>query len=450
MLSSLTAFLISVLCAALFTPLVRIFAHRVGAVDTPGGRRVNERAIPRMGGLAVAAAFFVPFIALFLLDTGVARVFFAEPSHAAGLVFGGLLVCGLGALDDLRGVRAWHKLAVQIAAALVAFYCGYRIDAVNLPGMGILQMGIFAAPVTVLWIVAIINALNLIDGLDGLAAGIAFFACVTNFVVAVIGHNDLVMLLAASLGGAVLGFLVYNFNPASIFMGDSGSMFLGYVLATMSLLGSAIKSSTTVAILVPLVALGVPIMDTLLAMARRFLERRPIFSPDRGHIHHRLLELGLTHRRAVLILYGFSVVFTVGAITLALGRNWQVGGAIIVLSIVFVGLIRLAGNLDFSRLLGVPKFNEQSGHSLPQAVLDYVEELMHASSSEEIHRVLHHAKEQLSLDNLRKTAARTSVIPVQSPERTFALALLDALSAKRLQALDVSGTKQRKTLGTTH
>jgi UDP-GlcNAc:undecaprenyl-phosphate GlcNAc-1-phosphate transferase len=344
-ISAIFAFGIALLVVIAATPLVRRFAIEVGAVDRPSERRVHGRVVPRLGGIALVLAFFAPLLALFLLETDVARRFFSDPLRIVGLAVGGVIVMGLGVLDDVRGVRAWTKLWVQTSAALVAFACGFRIEAVAIPLLGHLEMGVFAAPVTVLWIVAIVNAINLIDGLDGLAGGIAFFACITNFVVGAINADPLVMLLSASLGGAVLGFLLYNWNPASVFMGDSGSLFLGYVLATTSILGSAVKSSTTVAILVPLVALGLPIMDTLFAMLRRFLERRPIFSPDRGHIHHQLLAMGINHRRAVLTLYGLSILFTAGAILISIGRNWQVGGALLLLSIAVIGVVRSMGNL---------------------------------------------------------------------------------------------------------
>lgn len=370
MTSLLFAFLLSAFIATSLTPAVRYLSVRWGAVDRPGGRHIHQYSIPRLGGIAVGLGFFAPFLALFLLDTEVARLFFSEPLRMIGLALGGLVVATLGALDDLRGIRAWQKLAVQGGAALIAFACGYRIDAMNFPGIGTVEMGVFAAPVTVLWIVAIINALNLIDGLDGLAAGVAFFACVANFVMAAVGHNLLVMLISASLGGAVLGFLVYNFNPASIFMGDSGSMLLGFVLATMSLLGSAIKSSTTIAILVPLVALGLPIMDTLFAMLRRILERRPIFSPDRGHIHHRLLELGITHRRAVLILYGISVFCTIGAIGLSLGRSLQVGSVLLLVAVALFGMFRFANTFGIKLARASYHPPPLVEHPLHQKVMD--------------------------------------------------------------------------------
>jgi UDP-GlcNAc:undecaprenyl-phosphate/decaprenyl-phosphate GlcNAc-1-phosphate transferase len=387
--SALVAFVAALVVAILLTPLVRRFARELGVLDHPGERRVHALAIPRLGGIAITAAFFVPLLALFSLETAVAQVFFAHPMRTLGLALGGLLVCGIGIIDDVRGVRAWHKLCVQVAAACIAYVCGYRIDAVALPFLGHLPMGIFALPITVLWITAIINAINLIDGLDGLAGGVAFFACVTNFVVGVINRDPIVMLMSASLGGALLGFLLYNFNPASIFMGDSGSLFLGYVLATMSILGNSVKSSTTVAILVPFIAMGLPIIDTLFAMLRRFLERRPIFSPDQGHIHHRLLALGLTHRRAVLILYGLSVVFTGGAIALALGRNWQVGVALLILSVAVIGLLRAMGTLQVA-LGRIARRQSSTGASselrrtVPQALL-----LIHAAkSAEELSAIL--------------------------------------------------------------
>jgi UDP-GlcNAc:undecaprenyl-phosphate GlcNAc-1-phosphate transferase len=348
-ISALTAFVMAIAVVVLATPLVRRLAIDVGAVDLPGEkRRVHARVIPRLGGVGIVLGFFLPLLVLFGVETEVARQFFADPLRVVGLVAGGVLITGVGVFDDVRGVRPWTKLGVQVLAACVAYSCGYRIPAVSVPLIGHLDMGIFALPVTVLWIVAIVNAINLIDGLDGLAGGVAFFACVTNFVVGWLNHDALVTLLSASLGGAVLGFLLFNFNPASIFMGDSGSLFLGYVLATTSIAGNYVKSSTTVAILVPLIAMGLPIVDTLFAMVRRFLEKRPIFSPDRGHIHHRLLGMGINHRRAVLILYALTILFTTGAILIAMGRRWQIGSALLVLSIALIGVVRALGNFQVS------------------------------------------------------------------------------------------------------
>ena len=422
MVSSIIAFLSALLVSVLLTPVVRRFAHELGVLDHPGERRVHVRAIPRLGGLAITAAFFAPLLALFALETEVARVFFTHPLRMLGLTVGGLLVCGIGVIDDVRGVRAWHKLWVQVAAACVAYLCGFRIDAVALPGLGHLPMGIFALPVTVLWITAIINAINLIDGLDGLAGGVAFFACVSNFAVAAINRDPVVMLLSASLGGALLGFLLYNFNPASIFMGDSGSMFLGYVLATSSILGNSVKSSTTVAILAPLVALGLPIIDTLFAMLRRFLERRPIFSPDQGHIHHRLLSLGLTHRRAVLILYGLSVLFTAGALAISLGRNWQVGVALLVLSVAVIGLLRAMGNMQ-SALRKVSLSQDGSSEAtrtLRRAVPQTIVLLNSARDAEEILAILSDFADRAGLGGIEIVGAvKDSPLAALAWQRSF-------------------------------
>jgi UDP-GlcNAc:undecaprenyl-phosphate GlcNAc-1-phosphate transferase len=265
------------------------------------------------------------------------------------VVGGGAAICAVGALDDVRSVRSLYKLAAQVFVAIFAFVCGFQIQAIQLPLFGTLQMGVFALPVTVLWIVGVTNAVNLIDGLDGLAAGVTFFAAFTSFVIASISGSVFVALTMAALMGALVGFLFFNFNPARIFMGDSGSYFLGFVLATTALAGGGLqqKASTAVSLLVPVLALGVPIFDTLFSMFRRVLERRPIFSADRGHVHHRLLDIGLTHRRAVIFLYGVSSLLAAGAIAVSLGRSWHVGLALLSVSLVFVGLVRFLGYFEY-------------------------------------------------------------------------------------------------------
>jgi len=255
-------------------------------------------------------------------------------------------VVGLAVRDP--GVKhALHGNWLQVS--VLAFEFGFQIQAIQLPLLGTLQMGAFALPVTILWIVGVTNAVNLIDGLDGLAAGVTFFAAFTSFVIASISGSVFVALTMASLMGALVGFLFFNFNPARIFMGDSGSYFLGFVLATTALAGGGLqqKASTAVSLLVPVLALGVPIFDTLFSMFRRVLERRPIFSADRGHVHHRLLDLGLTHRRAVVFLYGISSLLAAGAIAVSLGRSWHVGLALLSVSLVFVGFVRFLGYFEY-------------------------------------------------------------------------------------------------------
>jgi UDP-GlcNAc:undecaprenyl-phosphate GlcNAc-1-phosphate transferase len=350
MRSYVAAFVLACVVSVILTPLVRRIALARGAFDRPGGRHVHVRSVPRLGGIAISLACCAPLLALFFVDSGVAISMRELPNQTAGLLLGGLALCALGVVDDTRGLRPRHKLVVQTLVAIGAYLFGFRIESIQMPLLGPLSMGVFALPVTVFWIVGVTNAVNLIDGLDGLAAGVVFFAAITNFVVGNIAHSVFVALLMAAVMGSLVGFLFYNFNPARIFMGDSGSYFLGYVLAVSSLAGASQKASTTVSLLVPIVALGLPIFDTLFAMFRRMLERRPLFSPDRGHIHHRLLDMGITHRRAVMILYGVCVVLTVAAIGVSLGRSWEVGLALLAATVVMVGLVRFVGYSEYLNL----------------------------------------------------------------------------------------------------
>jgi UDP-GlcNAc:undecaprenyl-phosphate GlcNAc-1-phosphate transferase len=315
------AFALACLVSALLTPLVRRFALARGLFDDQVlARKVHGRPVPRLGGMAIAAGFYVPLLALLLQTSSVGAMFYANMRMSVSFLIGGLVICGLGLVDDLRGTGAWKKFLVQFAVAGALFATGNRIEYITLPFVGSFALGALSLPFTLLWVVGVINALNLIDGLDGLAAGVAFFGVATTFAIAFLRPDPLMMLFMAALGGAVVGFWAYNFNPASIFMGDTGSMFLGYVLGVGAMQTSQ-KSSTVVAILVPIVALGLPIADTFLAIIRRTIAGRPIFSADRGHIHHRLLDLGLSQRKAVLVLYGASILLGVVALLLTLANS---------------------------------------------------------------------------------------------------------------------------------
>jgi len=338
--SACLALLISCIVTLWLTPLVRGWAIARGVVDEPGGRRINQRIIPRLCGIAVIVGFFVPLALLAIAKTALMQSLLTNVHLALGLVLGGLLVGVVGAVDDMRGLGPWTKLCAQLLGACVAYTFGYRIDAVNVPLLGELNMGYAGPLVTVGWFLAITNAINLIDGLDGLAGGISFFATVTNLCLALANQSHIVVLLSSSLGGALLGFLRYNWYPASIFLGDAGSMFLGFVLAATSIAGATTKSTTAVAIFAPMIALGVPITDTLFAMVRRKLARKPIFSADRGHIHHRLLDLGLTHRNVVIVLYVTSIVLATAALGVAFGRSWHIGAALAIAFAVLMGLVR--------------------------------------------------------------------------------------------------------------
>jgi UDP-GlcNAc:undecaprenyl-phosphate GlcNAc-1-phosphate transferase len=330
--SAYVGFLLATLVAAALTPLLRAFARRRGLLDHAiGSRKIHGRPVPRLGGIAIVLAFFAPLAGVVLLRTGLGEKLLVDDARAAAFVAGGLAIAALGLYDDLRGAGALKKLTVQVAVALLLYKCGFKVELITAGLSGSLPIGALSLPLTVLWIVGVINALNLIDGLDGLASGVALFALSTNFAIAAFRGDPLMAFLTAALAGAVLGFLVYNFSPASIFMGDTGSMFLGYVLAAGSIAASQ-KSSTVVSLLVPVVALGLPIADTLLAIARRAARGRPLFSADKEHIHHRLLALGLTHRQAVIVLYATCVALGGAALLISFANSWQTAAVLTALA----------------------------------------------------------------------------------------------------------------------
>jgi UDP-GlcNAc:undecaprenyl-phosphate GlcNAc-1-phosphate transferase len=243
------------------------------------------------------------------------------------------LILALGIYDDIKGANAGKKLTVQTIAALILFFFGFEIQTISNPFGSPIHLGWLSLPATVFWLVGLSNAFNLIDGIDGLASGVAFFATSALLAVALFLGNILPSLFTAALAGATLGFLRYNFNPAKIFMGDSGSLFLGFTIAAISIHGSA-KAHAAVAILIPIVALGLPIMDTLLAIGRRVYRGLPIPTADREHIHHKLIKYGFSHRRAALILYSFCVVLSSLAILLSISSSVLVGAIL-----AFLGLL---------------------------------------------------------------------------------------------------------------
>jgi UDP-GlcNAc:undecaprenyl-phosphate GlcNAc-1-phosphate transferase len=331
------SFLASAATSAALTPVVRDLAIRRGWLDPVSSRKVHGRPVPRVGGMAIVVAFYVPLLLLLFVDSSVGDRFWSSPGRAIGLLVGGLAIAALGVWDDLRGANARTKFAVQFAAAGLVYALGYRIDLVDLPFGGEIALGPLGLPFTMLWIAGVINALNLIDGLDGLAGGVAMTVLAALFALAAWNDAPLMLLFVAALGGAVLGFLVFNVNPASVFMGDTGSMFIGFVLATTAIRVSH-GPSPHVHLAIPIVALGVPIADTLLAMGRRAARGAPLFSADRGHLHHRLLALGLTHKQAVLVLWTASGLLAVAALAL---DSASAGVSVLVLMGV-AGLISLA------------------------------------------------------------------------------------------------------------
>ena len=292
------------------TPGVGRLARRVGAVDRPGeSRRVHDHPIPRLGGLALFLGFLTATLLFSMLSEAI-----------RGILYGCLLILALGAADDLMDLNPWVKLVVQLAAAGIAVYHGVMIRFLTNPNIFARQgidLGALSVPVTLLWIVGMTNALNLIDGLDGLAAGVAGISCACMLAVSLfLPETSEVSVLLAALGGACLGFLPYNRNPARIFMGDTGALLLGYVLSTVSVLG-LFKMYTVVTFTMPLLILALPLFDTLFAIVRRLWHGESPMKADRGHIHHRLLAMGLDQKQTVMILYALSAVLGLAAVMLA-------------------------------------------------------------------------------------------------------------------------------------
>ena len=291
------------------TPPVKRFAEHVGAIDVPkDARRVHDHPIPRMGGLAI----FLGFVLTVLL-------FVPMNTQVTGILIGAIIIAVMGAVDDIVSLNAWVKLAGQIVAALVAFRCGVVFSYISNPNflsdITTIPIGWLSVPLTLFWIIACTNAMNLIDGLDGLAVGVAAISALTMLAVSFIVSEPMVSLLLAALTGACLGFVPYNRNPAKIFMGDVGSQLLGFVLSTVSILG-LFKIHAIITFFVPLLALALPLTDTAFAFFRRILRGESPFHADRGHLHHRLLALGMSQKQVVAVMYGISAVLGLIAVLL--------------------------------------------------------------------------------------------------------------------------------------
>ncbi|MBQ5796652.1 MAG: undecaprenyl/decaprenyl-phosphate alpha-N-acetylglucosaminyl 1-phosphate transferase [Firmicutes bacterium] len=309
LLMFLAAFAVSVIC----TPLAIKLAPKIGAVDVPkDARRMHTKPMPRFGGMAI-----------FLGTMGVIMVFLEKDSQLWGVILSGTLMYLVGVVDDLKGISAKVKLLGQIACAAILYCFSIRITTMAnlLPwGPGLIRFPVVISfLVTMVWIVGVTNAVNLIDGLDGLAAGVCCIASLSIAYTAHLHDRMTTCSIMSALAGACVGFLMFNFNPAKIFMGDSGSLFLGYMLASVSLLGDTpLKSTTALATLVPICVLALPLFDTTFAILRRLWTHRPIMEADRGHLHHRIMAIGWGQRRTVLILYCISGVMGVAAILFSL------------------------------------------------------------------------------------------------------------------------------------
>ncbi len=345
------------LATILLVPLVKRLAVALGAVDYPAERRkIHQGAVPRLGGVAV----FLPVIVLmalgpWLVPEGMARLgdfeFFA-------LLVGAIAIFVLGFVDDINGANATTKFAVQACVATFAYYAGLQISRASMPLGWSVNLGPLALPVTILWLIGMMNGINLLDGVDGLAAGVTAIAALSLVVVSSITGRFEVAVIAAGLLGSLLGFLLFNFNPASIFLGDAGALSIGFLLAALSIAGSQ-KGAAAVALLVPIIALGIPIIDTSLAFLRRILHGKHPFQGDREHVHHRLLAMGLSQRQVALTLYAVSGVLAVIAMLLPTAGRVEAFLALLCLAGVLALGFRRLGAGEIAELLGLFRHGER-------------------------------------------------------------------------------------------
>lgn len=323
------AFVVAFLMAFISTPLAEKIAYKVGAIDVPkDARRMHKKPIPRLGGIAIFFGFLVSCLCFVVMSREMIAIIAAS-----------LLIVILGVLDDIKPIRAIIKLAVQIVAAFIVAYFGkVNIEIFTNPNLfsanDYLILGNLSIPITIVWIVAITNAVNLIDGLDGLAAGVASISSICLLIIALMVSEVNIAVFTACIAGACFGFLPYNFNPAKIFMGDSGSTFLGFVLACISIEG-VFKAYAVVSFAVPLLIMALPLFDTTVAILRRIKNKKPIMSPDRGHLHHKLIDMGFSQKQAVGILYSISAFLGVTAIILV-GFGIMRALALLSIAIIFI------------------------------------------------------------------------------------------------------------------
>lgn len=328
----LICFLISGLLSLVLTRLLRNLATTHGWVAQPElDRHVHTSPVPRLGGAAIYLSFMIVSVAALSFSRRLGLSPEVSVKGATGILGPAFVIFLLGLYDDLHSIEPYWKFAVQIMAGVLLYTGGFGIHRLDLLHPGRHLNPVIGLPLTVIWVLLITNAFNLIDGLDGLAAGSALFSTVVIFVVSLLMPNPMVTCLTIILAGAILGFLRFNFHPASIFLGDSGSLFIGFMLSALALAGSA-KAPTMVAVAIPVVSFGLPILDVALAVIRRFLASKPLFHGDDGHIHHKLLKSGLSQRETVLILYAVTAVFAI--LSLALLH----GGETIALVLVVIGI----------------------------------------------------------------------------------------------------------------
>ena len=327
-------FFMALVVAAIATPVSMKLANKWGAIAYPGGRHVHSKPIPRLGGVAIYAAFWISALIMPVWD-----------EQMTGLFLGSTLILGVGIWDDIRGMRPFVKLFWQIAAASVLLAFSFSMNSISLPfindiNFNNLGIGFVGLILMIFWVVGLMNTVNVSDGLDGLAAGICFLVALLLFWSANRIDQFPAAHLTLALAGALLGFLFFNFPPARVFMGDSGSMFLGYIIGGVSIMG-LLKTATILGLVFPLLVLGMPVTDLTFAIIRRKLRGQSMATADRGHLHHRLLDAGLSQRAAVLLMYGISACFGVAAVLGAKGQwIWALAMLLVVFALLIIILMR--------------------------------------------------------------------------------------------------------------
>lgn len=357
------AFLLAFITAFVITPHTMRLAKRVGAIDIPNDRRVNKKPMPRLGGLAVIAGFFVSVIYLLITTSIEGKInLFDGDNYYIKLIgfFSGIIILGLVCyIDDVKGIPSLVKLAAQIIAAVIVVACGIRIEDISIPFTNgtVVIGGVFSYILTVCWIIGITNAINLIDGLDGLSSGVTLISCLSLLMVFALNGSPLIaIVLITALAGAIVGFLPFNFSPAKTFIGDTGSNFMGFSLAIISILGVA-KTYTALVLIAPIIILGMPIFDTIFAIFRRIIKGKSlkaVFKPDKGHLHHKLMSKGYSQKQAVLIMYGITAILGMFAVILLESGIWKaLSFALLVIAIVAIGY------KDVTKLMGEEEKEEE-------------------------------------------------------------------------------------------
>lgn len=397
MTTYLIVYIGSAVLALITTPVVIRLARRVGAVDRPGVRTIHERPVPRVGGIAIFLSAMSFMVAVLYLNNAIGERFRSIRPQVVTLLVSAGFIFIIGLIDDLKGLPARYKFTAELVAALALCLVDVRITSIEFTSNLVLPLGGWGYLLTVLWIVGITNAVNLSDGLDGLAAGISAIACAVIAVLAVNGGNVVMAIFALALVGSLSGFLVFNFNPAKIFMGDCGSLFLGFTIAASSVMCMT-KSSAIVGLALPALALGIPIFDTLFSMLRRFLEGRSMFAPDRSHFHHRLIGMGLRHRHAVMTIYLLTLLFAGLGLFMMVNQNVSslvIFGAVLMLLLVLfrvVGAVRL--HETFNRLQG--KYRLAQRRKLERVAFEDLQlRFRHATDSRQWWQAICEAAEQM-------------------------------------------------------